>query len=184
MPCSLFVQNLPRSVTAGDAISVTFWLGKQQGSSGGQGVAYFDVGGTKYSTAFNTTSLAADSWQSMTLTHTIANSGNLSLGFYGTTQANSWLDKISDVTVTPAVVDPNAPTSIGAVLTTFEDTATALAAGDFGYSDPNSSQLAEVQITSLPVLDTLRLNGAPVSSGALPLTVLAANINTLTYRSS
>ena len=178
------VQNLPRSVTAGDTLTVTFWLGRAKNTTGGQGVAYFDVGGTKYSTAFNTTSFAADGWQSMTLTHTITNSGNLSLGFYGTTQANSWLDKISDVTVTPAVVDPNAPTSSAAALTTLEDTATALAAGNFGYSDPNSSQLAEVQITSLPVLGTLRLNGTPVASGALPLTVLAANISTLTYQSA
>ncbi|MBJ7396931.1 MAG: hypothetical protein JHC76_12905, partial [Akkermansiaceae bacterium] len=178
------VQNLPRSVTAGDTLTVTFSLGRAKNTTGGQGVAYFDVGGTKYSTAFNTTSLAADSWQSMTLTHTIANSGNLSLGFYGTTQANSWLDKISDVTVTAAVVDPNAPTSSAAALTTLEDTATALVAGNFGYSDPNSSQLAEVQITSLPVLGTLRLNGTPVASGALPLTVLAANISTLTYQSA
>ncbi|MEI6606341.1 MAG: glycine-rich domain-containing protein, partial [Verrucomicrobiota bacterium] len=178
------IQNLPRSVTAGDTLAVTFWLGRQKGTTGGQAVAYFDVGGTKYATTYDTTSLAADSWQSYTLTQTIANSGNLSLGFYGTTTANSWLDNISDVTVTPAVVDPNAPTSSGAALTTFEDTATALAAGNFGYSDPNSSPLAAVQITTLPVLGTLRLNGTPVASGALPLTVLAANISTLTYQSA
>ena len=95
------IQNLPRSVSAGDSLSVTFWLGRQKGSTGGQCVAYFDVSGTKYSTTFDTTLLAADSWKSYTLTKTTANSGNLSLGFYGTTQAISWLDKISDVTVTP-----------------------------------------------------------------------------------
>jgi len=178
------VQNLPRSVTAGDTLSVTFWLGRAKNTTGGQAVAYFDVGGTKYATTYDTTSLAADSWQSYTLTQTITNSGNLSLGFYGTTQANSWLDKISDVTVTPAVVDPNAPTSSAATLTTLEDTATVLAAGNFGYSDPQSVALSAVQITSLPVLGTLRLNGTPVSSGALPLTVLAANISTLTYQSA
>jgi hypothetical protein len=178
------VQNLPRSVTAGDTLAVTFWLGRAKNTTGGQGVAYFDVGGTKYSTTFDTTLLAADSWQSYTLTRTIANSGNLSLGFYGTTTANSWLDKISDVTVTPPVVDPNAPTSSGAALTALEDTPTALAAGNFGYSDPHNVALAAVQVTTLPVLGTLMLNGAPVSSGALPLTVLAANIGTLTYQSA
>ncbi|MCF7676015.1 MAG: cadherin-like domain-containing protein [Akkermansiaceae bacterium] len=178
------VQNLPRSVTAGDALAVTFWLGRAKNTTGGQGVAYFDVAGTKYSTTFDTTSLPADSWQSTTLIHTIANSGNLSLGFYGTTTANSWLDKISDVTVTPASVDPDAPSSSGAELTVLEDTATALAAGNLGYSDPNSIALAEVQVTSLPVLGTLMLNGTPVSSGALPLTVLADNISSLTYQSA
>jgi predicted GH43/DUF377 family glycosyl hydrolase len=95
------IQNLPRDVSAGDTLSVTFWLGRQKGSTGGQCVAYFDISGTKYSATFDTTLLAADSWKSYTLTKTIANSGNLSLGFYGATQAGSWLDKISNVTVTP-----------------------------------------------------------------------------------
>jgi len=93
------IQNLPRNVSAGDSLSVTFWLGRQKGSMGGQVVAYFDVGGTKYSDTFDTTLLAADSWKSYTLAKKISNAGNLSLGFYGTTKDGSWLDKISDVTV-------------------------------------------------------------------------------------
>ena len=175
------VQNLPRSVSTGDTLSVTFWLGRPKGSTGGQAVAYFDVGGTKYSTAFNTTLLTADSWQSMTLTQTIANSGNLSLGFYATTTANSWLDKISDVTVTPAVVDPNVPSSTNATLTALEDTPTALAAGNFGYADPLSVALAAVQITSLPVLGSLKLGGTAVTNNTI---VSAADITNLTYQAA
>jgi len=95
------MQYLPRSVSAGDTLRVTFWLGRQKGQPGGQAVAYFDVAGTKYSTTYDTTELAADSWKSHTLTHKITNSGNLSLGFYGTTKEGSWLDKIGDVTVKP-----------------------------------------------------------------------------------
>jgi len=98
------VQNLPRNVSARDTLSVTFWLGRQKGTTGGQGVAYFDVGGTKYPITFDTTSLTADSWKSYTLTQKITNSGNLSLGFYGTTKAASWLDKISDVTVSQKIL--------------------------------------------------------------------------------
>ena len=90
------VQHLSDPLrSAGDSLSVTFWLGRQKGSTGGQVVAFFDVGGTKYTSTFNTTSLAAGSWQSTTMTQTITNAGNLSLGFYATTQANSFLDKIS-----------------------------------------------------------------------------------------
>ena len=81
-------------------------------------------------------------------------------------------------------MDPNAPSSSGATLTVLEDTATALAAGDFGYSDPNSSPLAAVQITSLPALGTLKSNGTTVVSGDLPLTVAAANIGNLSYQSA
>ena len=53
--------------------------------------------------AFNTSTLSADSWQTQTMTCKIINSGNLSLGFYGISAwpANSYLDKISNVSVTP-----------------------------------------------------------------------------------
>ena len=173
------IQNLPRSVTAGDTLAVTFWLGRAKNTTGGQGVAYFDVSGTKYTMAFDTTILPADSWQSYTLTQTVANSGNLSLGFYATTQANSFLDKISDVTVTAPVVDPNAPTSSGASLTTLENTPVALSPGNFGYADPQASPLTAVQITTLAALGTLKLNGTPVTINQI---VAAADIGNLTYQ--
>jgi len=79
---------------------------------------------------------------------------------------------------------PNAPSSNGAVLTTLEDTATALAAGNFGYADPGSVALAAVRITSLPALGTLKYDGTAVASGDLPLTVLAAGIGNLTYQAA
>jgi len=77
---------------------------------------------------------------------------------------------------------PN-PTSTNATLAADENVSTALAAGDFGYADPNSSALAAVQITSLPTLGTLKNSGATVVSGDLPLTISAANIGNLTYLS-
>ena len=56
--------------------------------------------------AFDTSTMTADTWMVQTLTKTITNSGNLSLGFYGTTghTINAWVDNISNVIVTPAVV--------------------------------------------------------------------------------
>ena len=83
-----------------------------------------------------------------------------------------------------STVTPNAPTSSGAALTALEDTATALAAGNFGYTDPLNVALAAVQITSLPALGTLMYNGTAVVNGGLPLTVTAANIGNLSYQSA
>jgi len=174
------VQNLGASVSAGDTLSVTFSIGRPNGGTGGLGVAYFDVGGTKYTSTFDTTSLAAGAWQSATMTQTITNAGNLSLGFYATTQANSFLDKISNISVIPT----KAPNSTHATLTATEDIATALAVSNFGYADPNSTALAAVRITSLPALGTLKYNGTTMVSGDLPLTVAAANIGNLTYQSA
>ena len=171
-------QYLPRNVAAGDMLTVSFWLGRAKGTPGGKGEAYFDVGGTKFPMAFDTTALAADSWKSYTLTKTITHSGSLSLGFYGSTKDNSWLDKISDVTVKPAVVDAKAPKCAGVTLTTLEDTPKRLAAGDFGYSDPKSSPLTAVQITSLAPFGTLKLNGIPVELNQI---VTAADISKLSY---
>ena len=105
---SPLAQNLGASVAAGNTLSVTFWLGRDKTNPGAQGVAYFKVDTTLYPMAFDTTLLPADSWQSYTLTKTVTHGGNLSLGFYSTsprvggvpTDPHSWLDKISDVTVT------------------------------------------------------------------------------------
>jgi autotransporter-associated beta strand protein len=100
------VQNLNASVTAGDTLAVTFFIGRAKNAAGGAGVAYFDVAGTKYTMAFDTSGMTAGSWKIETMTQTITNSGNLSLGFYGTTghTINAWVDNISNVIVTPAVV--------------------------------------------------------------------------------
>ncbi len=94
-------QNLGVSVTAGDTLTLTFQSGRQLGAVGGTGVAYFDVDGTKYTMPFDTSTLAAGAWQLTTMTQTITNSGNLTLGFYGTTGhgVNAWIDKVSNVSV-------------------------------------------------------------------------------------
>jgi len=96
------VQNLSTNVTAGDTLSVTFYIGRPSSGAGGAGVAYFDVAGTKYTMAFDTSAMTAGTWQLTTLTQTITNSGNLSLGFYGTTghTINAWIDNVSNVSVT------------------------------------------------------------------------------------
>ena len=94
------VQTLTESVAAGDTVSVTFSLGRAKDSTGGKGVAFFKVDTTLYPMEFDTTSLAADSWKTYTMTSTLTNAGVLSIGFYGSTKANSWLDKIGNVTVT------------------------------------------------------------------------------------
>ena len=94
-------QNLGEGVAVGDTVSVTFSLGRSKGATGGKGVAYFKVDTALYPMEFDTTSLSENSWKSYTMTKTLTNAGELSIGFYGTTKANSWLDKISNVTVTP-----------------------------------------------------------------------------------
>ena len=173
-------QDLGVSVGAGDMVSVTFSLGRGMGDAGGQMVAYFKSYLTSYPTVFDSTSLASGTWKTCTLTQTIIEPGNLSLGFYWTGGSGSWLDKVSNVTITPAaVVAEDAPTTSGGVLTAVQDTATALSTANFGYSDPNSVALGSVQIISLPALGTLKLNGSPVSSGAI---VSAANLANLTYQ--
>ena len=102
-------QNLGASVTNGDTLSITFSFGRQtlQNGSypGGQGVAYFDVGGTKYTMPFDASVLSPGSWQATNITKTITNSGNLSLGFYSTSghKTNVWVDNISNITRTPMV---------------------------------------------------------------------------------
>ena len=123
-------QSLGVSVTAGDTLTVTFQSGRQLGQVGGAGVAYFDVAGTQYTTAFDTSALTAGAWQLTTLTHTITNSGNLTLGFYGTTghALNAWIDQISNVSAT-AGSGGSTPTITGAataaVFTTTYGTASA-----------------------------------------------------------
>ncbi|MCX6876572.1 MAG: DUF6288 domain-containing protein [Verrucomicrobia bacterium] len=171
-------QDLLTTVNAGDTLAVTFHVGKDNTTSGTI-TATFMVGSTPYSQNFDTTSQSVGTWAPYTLTTTLANAGNLSLMF-SSSSGRVWLDKISNIAVTPT----DAPSSTHATLTVFEDTAIALAAGNFGYADPNSAALAAVRITSLPALGTLKLSGTPVSSGALPLTIAAANIGTLTYQAA
>ena len=176
-------QDLGVSVAAGDTVSVTFSIGNGIGATGGQMVAYFKSYSTSYPMAINTTTLTPGTWQTYTLSQTIIEPGNLSLGFYWTGGGVSWVDKVSNVTITPAaVVAANAPTTSGGVLTAVQDTATPLSTANFGYSDPNSVALGSVQIVSLPALGTLKYNGSTVVSSALPLTVTAANLANLTYQ--
>ena len=93
------------SVTAGDTLSVTFYVGRAKSNQpatnvGGTGVATFSVGGTDYTQGFDTTTFAYDEWRPITLSPTIVNGGNLRLSFTNST-GFIWLDSVSDVTVTP-----------------------------------------------------------------------------------
>ena len=186
----VITQNLgSHSFTAGDTLAVTFYLERDPyGSGGGELQASFLIGATSYSHVFDTTTQTVNTWQSYTLTKTIPAgvTGNLSLKFSNVSGRVGWLDKISDVTVTPAPPPSGEPTSTNATLTALEDTATALSASDFGYADPNlpPSPLAAVRITSLPAKGMLKNGGVTVGSGDLPLEVVVGNIPNLTYQSA
>ena len=184
-------QNLQTTVSAGDTLSVTFNLGVSLGAwdldrSRVRGNAYFKVGSTYYKMPYDLSLPATPAtgvWYPFTFTTTITNSGNLSIGFQNLSATNTYytsLNSVSDVTLTPAANDPNAPTSTNATLVADENVSTALAAGDFGYADPNSSPLAAVQITAVPTLGTLTYNGNPVSNNDI---IAAANIGNLSYLS-
>ena len=175
-------QNLATTVNSGDTLAVTFYVGREKGQVGGIMAATFLVGTTPYTQNFDTTGLTQGTWQSYTLTKTIGVTGNLSLKFQRVS-GRPWLDNISNVTVTSAPPPNGEPTSTDATLNAVEDTEIALTANNFGYADPNTppSPLKAVKITSLPLLGTLKLSGTHVVNGDLPLTVLAANIGTLTY---
>jgi hypothetical protein len=125
-------QDLQTIVNAGDILSVTFYIGKDNPTPGVM-TATFMVGSTPYSQDFDTSSQAAGTWAPYTLTKTLANAGNLSVKF-SSLSGRAWLDRIGNIAVTPT----NAPASTNATLTIVEDTATALTAGNFGYADPNS----------------------------------------------
>ena len=184
-PSESITQDLLTTVNSGETVAVTFYVGREKSTVGGVIAATFIVGTTPYTFDFDATGLAPDTWAPYTLTKTIGNSGNLSLKFKRVS-GRPWLDKISDVTVTPAAPPSGEPTSINATLNAVEDTQIALAAENFGYADPNDppSPLAAVKITSLPLLGTLKNDGAIVLSGELPLTVAAVDIGKLTYQSA
>ncbi|MCX6876575.1 MAG: Ig-like domain-containing protein [Verrucomicrobia bacterium] len=184
-PSESITQDLLTTVNSGDTLAVTFYVGREKSNVGGVIAATFIVGTTPYTFDFDATGLAPDTWAPYTLTKTIGNSGNLSLKFKRVS-GRPWLDKISNVTVTPAAPPSGEPTSTNATLNAVEDTEIALAAENFGYADPNDPQspLAAVKITSLPLLGTLKNDGAIVLSGELPLTVAAVDIGKLTYQSA
>jgi hypothetical protein len=89
-----------QSFSAGETISVTFYLCRD---STGSGIlqASFIVGATTYSQTFDTTTQTVNTWQSYTLTQTIpsAVTANLSLKFSNVSGKAGWLDNISNVSV-------------------------------------------------------------------------------------
>ena len=178
---NVITQDLNISINAGDSLSVTFYVGRDNIGSGGVLQAAFMIGDTPFSQNFDTSTQAVNTWTNYTLTKTVTTTGNLSLRFSNVSGRVGWLDLVSHVTLTPGGDTASTPTSTNATLTVLEDTATALAAGNFGYVDPNSVALAAVRIASLPALGTLKLSGTPVTNGDLPLTVSTANISSLTY---
>jgi hypothetical protein len=176
------------SFIAGDTLTVTFDVGRTN-YGGGVFEALFRVNGVELlPQSFNNTAQAVNTWATDTLTAIIPNAvtdGALTLEFRWVSGRVGDLDKVSNVSVGHVGVDPNAPTSNGATLAALENTATALAAGDFGYANTANpaSLLAAVQIIELPALGTLKNGGATVLSGDLPLTVAAADIGNLSYLS-
>jgi hypothetical protein len=99
----VLTQDLLTSVNAGDTLSVTFYVGRDN-LGGGVLQASFLVGATEYGQTINTTNQTVNTWRSYTLTNTIATggSGNLSLKFSNVSGRAGWLDNVSDVRVTPS----------------------------------------------------------------------------------
>ena len=94
--------------------------------------------------------------------------------------ADSATEYIMTINVTPV---NDAPTGSGGTVTTREDTPYAFAAARFGYVDDDGDLLSSVKITALPTAGTLKLDGTPIASGALPKAVAAADLDAgkLTY---
>jgi len=98
-----FSQNLNATVAAGDTLSVSFSGGKASNphgsSGGGTFTVTFDVGGTDYTSTFDTTT-NVNTWETFSLQKTITNSGNLSLEFVSLT-GNPWIDTVGNVSQVP-----------------------------------------------------------------------------------
>jgi hypothetical protein len=172
-PGNTITQDLLTSVSVGDTLSVTFYVGRENGQAGGVLAASFLVGATAYTTNIDTTSLAAGTWAAYTFTATIANAGNLSLKF-NNVSGRPWLDAISDVTQTPGVFVNHPPTSSGGSVLMRTNTVKTFAAADFNFSDVDLGQtLQAVKVTSTPLHGTL--------SVAVDTEILVADIGTLTY---
>jgi len=164
-------QNLSANVSNGDILSVTFSFGRQKDTSpGGQGIAYFDVGGTKYTMPFDASVLSPGSWKSTTMTKTITNGGNLSLGFYGTSGhgTNVWVDNISTISRTPmvsqqrSIASLNGNAILGPMLTPSE---TAAIASSFLTNQRAGIGIVSA-IPSIPVRPTIPLQ-RPTNVGSV-----------------
>ena len=75
------------------------------------------------------------------------------------------------------------PTAANGTVTTNEDTDYTFSAAEFSYADDDGDALSSVKITGLPTAGTLKLDGTPIASGALPKAVAAADLaaGKLTY---
>ena len=146
---------------------------KIRSGAGGAGVAYFDVAGTKYTMAFDTSAMTAGTWQIQTMTKTITNSGNLSLGFYGISAhtINAWLDNISNVSRTS-----DTPQIITNTINKATPTAT-LTVSNSPVTYDGTAKAATVSITSSSVPGTAQnvLTGSAVSQTAAGSYAVTAN---------
>jgi VCBS repeat-containing protein len=110
----------------------------------------------------------------VSLTMTTSDNGNTgSGGALGDTD-------VSAINITPV---NDAPAGTDGSVTTAEDTAKVLTAGDFGFTDPNDSPanaFASVKITTLPGAGTLTLNSVAVTAGQL-VSVADVNAGLLVY---
>ena len=84
---------------------------------------------------------------------------------------------------TAAVSANNPPTSSNKNLALNEDTELTFFASDFTFTDADGNSLSSVKILSLPATDkgTLTFSGMALTSGDLPQTVPAAQLNSLKY---
>ena len=177
-------QNLATTVNDDDTLSVTFSGGRAKGQAGGKFTATFVVDTTEYtSSEFDTALLANDTWQSYTFTTPIANTGNLSIVFRPVS-GRPWLDKVSNVSVTPGGVQ-----TITDTINKLTPTATlAVNNSPVTYDGTPKSAAVIVSVSSVPgSAQNILIDGAASQTNAGTYAVTAnfvpddtTNYNTLT----
>jgi len=170
-PGDIFYQDLGANVTSGDTLAVTFYVGRELGQVGGVIAATFKVGTTLYTQNFDTTGLTAGTWQSYTLSQTIANTGNLTLQF-SHVSGRPWLDNISNVSRTSS----GGAQTITNTINKATPTAT-LTVSNTPVTYDGTAKAATVSITSSSVTGTAQnvLTGSAVSQTAAGSYAVTAN---------
>ena len=187
-PSTTITQNLSTNVISGDTLAVTFYIGREIGQVGGVMSATFLVDGTPYTETFDTTALTPGTWQSYTLTKTIANSGALTLRF-SNVSGRPWLDNISNVSSTSASVQTQLTNTINKATPT-----ATLAVNNSPVTFNGTGQAATVDVTTSSVPGSpqnILTGGAATQTAAGTYAVTAnfvptdsTNYNTLTALSA
>nr|MDH4443773.1 PQQ-dependent sugar dehydrogenase [Akkermansiaceae bacterium] len=142
----VLTQNLNASVNAGDPLSVTFYICRDEYGSGVL-EASFMVGDNAYSQTFDTSSLAVNTWTRYTLTQTVGVGGPLSLRFKNLSGRAGWLDKVSNVSVIPSG-SGNTPTITGGTLSDALSTSYGTASSPGSFTVNGVNMTSGIQVTA------------------------------------